>query len=55
MVKRSVIVLRKVLAAVVVRDVSPILQPGGVGIVERCMKRILIDYELEKARVYSRK
>jgi len=22
--------------------------------VERCMKRILIDYELEKARVYSR-
>jgi len=35
--------------------ISLILQPGGVGIVERCMKRILIDYELEKARVYSRK
>jgi len=33
MVKRSVIALRKVLAAVVVRDVSPILQLGGVGIV----------------------
>ena len=35
--------------------ISLILQPGGVGIVERCMKRILIDYELEKATVYSRK